>query len=164
MATLTILKFDTVDGADQMAALLDDLEKQRLITVQDAAVVTWPKDKKKPKTRQLHHMAGIGALDGAFWGLLFGVLFFIPLLGMAVGAGLGALGGMFADLGIDNSLIDGVREKLVPGTSALFLLTSGAQLDRIADQVNRRGLKFELINSNLSQEEEGKLRETFASA
>ncbi|MEV3962890.1 hypothetical protein AB0M34_18635 [Nocardia sp. NPDC050193] len=49
----------------------------------DAAVVSWPADAKKPKTRRLHSLAGHGALDGAFRGLLF----FIPLIGAAMGAG-----------------------------------------------------------------------------
>jgi hypothetical protein len=42
--------------------------------------------RKKPKTEQLRSLTGALALGGAFWGLLFGLLFFIPLLGMAIGA------------------------------------------------------------------------------
>src|SRR4051812_48772695 len=79
MSTLSVLKFETAGGADQMSNLLRGLQKQQLITVEDAAVVTWPEGTKKPKTRQLHNMAGIGALDGAFWGMLFGLIFFIPI-------------------------------------------------------------------------------------
>ena len=41
---------------------------------------------KKPKTRQLHNLTGAGALGGAFWGMLFGLIFFVPLLGAAIGA------------------------------------------------------------------------------
>jgi len=43
--------------------------------VLDGAVVSWPPDEKKPKTRQLHSTTGAGALGGAFWGLLFGLIF-----------------------------------------------------------------------------------------
>ena len=50
----------------------------------DGAVVSWPPDEKKPKTRQLHSTTGAGALGGAFWGLLFGLIFFIPLVGAAI--------------------------------------------------------------------------------
>jgi uncharacterized membrane protein len=46
---------------------LEDLLKQELIHIEDAAVVTWQQGKKKPKTRHLHYLAGMGALDGAFW-------------------------------------------------------------------------------------------------
>ena len=77
MATLTVWKFADPDGADQALATLEGLQKQALIEVLDGAVVSWPPDKKKPKTRQLHSTTGAGALGGAFWGLLFGLIFFV---------------------------------------------------------------------------------------
>src|SRR4030095_2226572 len=105
MTTLTAAKFSTPDGAEKMASLLEDLQRQQLITIHDAAIVSWPQGKKKPKTKQLNNLAGIGALDGAFWGMLFGLLFFIPFLGLAIGAGIGALTGKFSDFGIDDKFI-----------------------------------------------------------
>ncbi|HET9222713.1 MAG TPA: DUF1269 domain-containing protein, partial [Roseiflexaceae bacterium] len=162
MATLTVLKFPTAGGAEEMLGVLEGLQKQQLITVQDAAIVTWPAGKKKPKTRQLHSLAGFGALEGAFWGMLFGLLFFVPILGLAVGAGMGALFGSLADVGIDDKFIKEVQSKVTEGTSALFLMSSGAVTDRIAPAV--QGMKFEVITTNLSQEEEEKLRATFSTA
>jgi uncharacterized membrane protein len=162
MATLTVLKFDTPTGADQMLRVLEGLQKQQLITVQDAAVVTWEPGKKKPKTRQAHNLAGVGALDGAFWGMLFGLIFFIPFLGLAIGAAMGALMGSMSDVGIDDKFIAEVRGKVTEGTSALFLMTSGAVMDKVAEVVKTDAPKFELIASNLSQEQEEKLKEAFA--
>ena len=86
MATLTVLKFDTVDGAENELKVIEDLSKQQMIKLHDAAIVTWPEGKTKPKTEHLIHLTRIGALSGAFWGLLFGILFFIPLVGLAAGA------------------------------------------------------------------------------
>jgi len=40
MAALTVFKFDNPDEADQMLHRLKAMQKQKLITVQDAAVVT----------------------------------------------------------------------------------------------------------------------------
>jgi uncharacterized membrane protein len=37
----------------------------------------------------------------AIWGLLFGLLFFVPVAGIAIGAGLGALMGKISKSGID---------------------------------------------------------------
>src|SRR5262245_41571401 len=99
MATLTVLKFDSPTGAENALSIIKDLTKQQLITLHDAAIVTWPQGKKKPKTQQLTSMAGVGALEGAFWGMLFGLLFFVPFLGLAVGAAMGGLAGKFADYG-----------------------------------------------------------------
>jgi uncharacterized membrane protein len=160
MATLTVWKFDTADGADQAEATLESLSKQELIKIHDAATVSWAEGKKKPKTRQLSSLAGAGALGGAFWGLLFGLLFFIPFLGAAIGAAAGALGGAMADVGIDDDFINSVKEKVTPGTSALFVMTSDAVVDKVHDAF--KGQNAELIQTNLSDENEAKLREAFA--
>jgi uncharacterized membrane protein len=159
MATLTVWKFDTPEGAEDAVARLEILQKEELITIHDAATVSWPAGKKKPKTNQLNHLAAAGAAGGAFWGLLFGLLFFVPLLGMAVGAAAGALGGSMSDVGIDDEFIDAVRNKVTPGTSALFVLSSDAVTDKIHDAFG--GVHAELVHSNLSDEQEAKLRETF---
>jgi uncharacterized membrane protein len=51
LATLSVLKFPTADGAQKMEGTLLSLQKQHLIEVQDAAIVTWPQGKKQPKTQ-----------------------------------------------------------------------------------------------------------------
>ena len=107
-------------------------------------------------------MAGVGALGGAFWGLLFGLLFFVPFLGMAIGAAMGALMGSMADVGIDDKFINEARSKVTEGTSALFLMTSGAVQDKVTEAIKARGLKFEIIATNLSKEQEDKLKAAFA--
>lgn len=159
MTTLTVLKFPSPDGAQQMLNKVYKLQNQELITVVDAATVSWPEGKKSPKTKQAVNLTGAGALDGAFWGMLFGLLFFIPIFGLAVGAAMGALSGHFADYGIDDKFIKRVREQVTPGTSALFLMTEKAVMDRVVDEL--KGEDFELISSNLSKEQEDQLRTAF---
>lgn len=159
MGTLTVWKFDSADGAEAAQVTLADLSKQQLIKVYDAAIVSWPEGKKKPRTRQASDMTGRGALGGSFWGLLFGLLFFVPLLGMAVGAAMGAMAGSLADVGISDQFIKEVREKVTPGTSALFVMTSDAVQDRVAEAF--AGSNAELVTTNLSNEQEASLREAF---
>jgi len=159
-ATLSVLKFPTAEGAEQTLGIIQDLAKQQLITLQDAAIVTWPVGKKKPKTKQLGSMAGIGALGGAFWGMLFGLIFFVPFLGMAIGAAIGAIGGSMASVGIDEGFVKRVRDSVTAGTSALFLLTSGATVDKVVEAL--KTVDFELVSTNLSREEEERLREAFS--
>ena len=161
MATLSVLKFNDPSGADRVLLALQGMQERQLITLEDAAVVTWPEGRRKPQTRQLSSMGGAGALGGAFWGFLFGLIFFVPLLGMAMGAAMGALGGSLADVGIDDDFIKEVREKVTEGTSALFALTSGATApDKIIDEL--KAYDFEIISTNLPEEQEKKLREAFA--
>ena len=99
-------------------------------------------------------------MSGAFWGMLFGLIFFIPLFGLVAGAAISALAGSMTHMGINEDFIKSIRSKVTEGTSALFLMTSDAVEDRVIDAA--KGLKFELIASNLSKEEEEKLRATFA--
>src|SRR5262245_52723013 len=105
MTTLTVWKFDSAEGAQKALDLLTKLSQQRLIELLDAAIVSWPAGAKHPATRHLVNMTGVRALDGAFWGMLLGWLFFMPFLGMAVGAAAGAISGHFANYGIGNDFI-----------------------------------------------------------
>ncbi len=159
MQTLSVWRFDTAAGADQAVGTLEELAKQQLITVFDAATVSWPEGAKRPKTRQLHNLAGAGALGGAFWGLLFGLLFFVPLLGLAIGAAAGALSGSLTDVGIDDDFIKKTREQITPGTSALFVMSADAVMDKVAAAF--AGQKPELLSTNLSDDQEKALREAF---
>jgi uncharacterized membrane protein len=130
-STLTVWKFESPDGARGAVRTLDDMQKENLLTILDFATVSWEPGKKKPTTKQGSPTASAGALGGAFWGMLFGLIFLVPLLGAAVGAAAGALTGSMADVGIDDDFIKKVRKEVTPGTSALFLLSTGAVLDRV---------------------------------
>lgn len=159
MATFSVWKFDSAEGAEQAEQTLLGLQKEGLITVIDAATVSWPLDKKRPKTRQLNSTVSAGALGGSFWGLLFGLLFFVPLLGLAVGAAAGALAGSLADVGIDDDFMASVRDQLTPGSSGLFVMTSDAVQDKVSEAFADH--KASLIHTNLSHEDEAALREAF---
>ncbi|MET8698104.1 DUF1269 domain-containing protein [Kitasatospora sp. NPDC004723] len=159
MATLTVWRFPTAAGADEALDTLKRLQRQELITLQDGAVVSWPGDARKPRTRHLGDMTGMGALGGAFWGFLLGMIFFVPVLGAAMGAAGGALGGHLAHVGIDEGFIRQVRSKVTPGSSALFVLSSDAVLDPVRAALE--GLHAELIETDLSADEEARLREAF---
>lgn len=159
MATLTVWKFESADGARSALELLERMQKEELVQVVDAAIVTWPEGRKKPKTEQLRSLAGAGALGGSFWGLLFGLIFFIPLLGMAIGAAMGALAGSMSDVGIDDDFIRKVRDEVKEGTSALFVMTGHVVADRVLGEF--RGTGAHLVSTNLSAEQETKLREVF---
>jgi uncharacterized membrane protein len=164
MATLSVWKFPHAANAEQTLAVLERLEKEQLLKLHDAAVVTWQPGEKKPQTRQLHSTKTAGALGGTFWGLLFGLIFFVPLIGAALGAATGALAGSLTDVGIDDGFIKSVRDQVTPGTSALFLMTSDAVVDRIKPELEKLDLKADLIRTNVSAEQEKAMREAFAEA
>jgi uncharacterized membrane protein len=161
MATLSVLKFNDPNGAYRVLIALQGLQERQMITLEDAAVVSWPQGNKKPKTRELASMGGAGALGGAFWGFLFGLIFFVPFLGAAIGARMGALRGSMCDVGIDDDFIRQVREKVTPGTSAASVRLSPSQAPspRWSGQTE---YDFEIISTNLPEEQENQLREAFA--
>ena len=160
MSALTVWKFNTADGAAHALTKLGELQKQQLIQVLDAAIVSWPAGQKRPKTRQVVDTAAAGALGGVFWGLLFGMIFFTPLLGVVVGMTAGAISGRFTDYGINDDFIKDVQGKVTEGTSALFLMTASVTVDKV-EAAFAPEEKGELIQSNLSLEQEAKLREDF---
>ena len=87
------------------------------------------------------------------------MIFFVPFFGMAVGAAMGALSGHFGDFGIDDDFISSVRDQVTEGTSALFLLTGDVTLDKVEEEL--KGQIGTLIRSNLTHEQEDKMREGF---
>jgi uncharacterized membrane protein len=162
MATLTVWKFETWNGANQAIATLEGLAKQRLIKVHDAASVTWKPETRKPRTRQLRNLTGPAAIGGTFWGFLFGMIFLMPFAGAAIGAATGAVASRLIDVGIDDDFIKEVRDQVTPATSALFLLSSEAEVDKVRQAFRATGLRMpRLIRSNLSEEQEVALREYF---
>jgi uncharacterized membrane protein len=159
-STIVVLKFDTPEGADQGLEIAVDLQKQHLLEIQDVATVSWPEGKKKPKTIHGQGACG-GAWYGAFWGMLIGFIFFVPLIGAAWGAAMGAISASFSDYGVGNDFIENVRGKVTEGSSALFLLVGQVTTDRVAEAF-KNAPDFEIISTNLSHEQEEKLKEAFA--
>lgn len=158
MSELIVFAFDNTDGAQNMIAGVKSLQKQQLITLADAAIVV-RKDDGKPKVKQLNSLVGAGALGGAFWGMLIGLLFWAPWLGLAIGAAAGAIAGKFSDIGIDDDFIKEVGATIEPGHSALFLLVEDVTADKAIDALKE--YHPTVLRTSLSAEDEAKLKEAF---
>ena len=158
MSDLIVLAFDNEKGAFQMRDKLFQLQKQQLIQLADAAVVVRKPD-GKVKVKQAVSLVGAGSLGGAFWGMLIGIIFWMPWLGMAIGAATGALSGKFTDIGVDDSFIKEVGATIEPGNSALFLLVASATEDKVLDEL--KDYNATVLKTSLSNEGEAKLREAF---
>ena len=92
-----------------------------------------------------------------FWGLLFGMLFFIPVFGMALGAGFGALMGKVTKTGIDKQFENQVRDMVKPGTSALFLVVEKVTPDKAVEAMSKFG--GTVLKSSLSKDAEKELQD-----
>src|ERR1700744_1745178 len=121
MATLVAIGYPDQGTAVEALETIHRLEAELVIQADEVAAISRDQEGK------LHVHSGHGgsstaggAAAGGFWGFLFGLLFFIPFAGLALGAGMGALFGHFGEHGIDKAFQQQVREYLRPGTSALF--------------------------------------------
>ncbi len=158
MSDLVVLTFKTETGAKEMEDTLLSLQKQELIRLEDAAYVVRRQD-GKVKVKQAVSLVGAGALGGAFWGMLIGLLFWAPWLGLAIGAASGAIAGHFSDVGIDDDFIKEVGNKIEPGQSALFLLIAKWTEDKVMAQIDQ--FDASVLRTSLSEEDEAKLKDAF---
>jgi uncharacterized membrane protein len=160
MSDLVVLAFDTETGAEQLRDDLIQLQKEHLIGLEDAAVAVRHQD-GKVKIKQVTSLAGTAALGGAFWGLLIGLIFFVPVFGLLVGAAAGALVGKSQDIGVDDKFIKEVGNTLQPGNSALFLLVNKVVPDKVQETL-KKYKNVKIIKTSLSKEQEEKLQHAFA--
>jgi len=158
MSELIVFAFPNDKGASEMDEAINRLKKEQLITLDDAAIVVRNLD-GKVKVKQAVNLVGTGTVGGAFWGMLIGLLFWMPWLGMAVGAITGAIAGKLTDYGIDDDFIHEVAETIEPGGSALFLLISKWTEDKVLDELSAFNPK--VVRTSLSKEEERKLKAAF---
>ena len=159
MSTLSVWRFDTPDGADKAVETLETLSVQQLVTVHDAATVTWPEGAKKPKTRQLANLAGAGALGGAFWGSCSGCCSSFRCSGRR-SAPRPARWPASSRTSATTTTSSGAPASRSPPGRPRFVLTSDAVVDRVREAFT--GQRPELLFTNLSTEQENALREAFA--
>jgi uncharacterized membrane protein len=158
MSTLVAVVFDDESTAFEMRAALARMQKQYLLEMEDAVVVTREQN-GKAKLHQAVSLTGVGAAGGAFWGMLIGLLFLNPLLGAVVGAGAGALSGKFKDMGVDDKMMKDVGQSLKPGTSALFVLLRKATPDKVLEGLKQFTGKGRVFQTSLNKDDEKALRE-----
>jgi uncharacterized membrane protein len=163
MSSLVVVGFPTVNEAEEVRSQLVDIQKEQLISLEDAVVVEHDVD-GKVHLRQALNLTTAGAIGGGFWGSLVGLLFLNPLLGAAVGASIGAASGSLSDLGINDGFMREVGETLPPGTAALCLLARDSTPDRLIDRLRAHAPHAKLLRTNLSHTDEERLRQLLEQA
>jgi uncharacterized membrane protein len=107
------------------------------------------------KLNQLVNTTMAGAAGGSFWGLH-------PLLGVALGAGAGALSGALTDFGIRDQFMKDLASKVKSGDSVLFLLIKSMTADKVLNEIKDAG--GEVLQTSLDEQREQHLRDTLAAA
>jgi hypothetical protein len=127
--TISVWRFGHVRGAEDALRLLDGID--------DVALVWWPAGRRMPSTRHR------GPSD-LWWGVLLGMVFFVPLAGPALGAAAGAVAGGLADFGLGDDFILQVREAVTPGTSAGFVASDRGTADQLGLELGAPLIRAEL--------------------
>lgn len=155
MNKLIVVAYDSQFKAEEIRLDFLKMQKSYLVALEDAVVVEKKQD-GKIKLHQMYNLTAQGAAGGGFWGVLIGLIFMNPLLGLVVGAGAGAVTGALSDVGINDDFMKQLAEKLTPGTSALFVLVDADLTDKVLDEL--RGTGGTVLQSSLSHENEARLQ------
>ena len=157
MSTLIAVAYPDRFKAEAALATLQDLQRQRLIALDDAVIAYHEGD--QIRLEQTLSLPAAGATGGALWGGLFGLIFLMPVVGMAVGAASGALAGKLGDYGIDDGFAKEIQARLGPGKAALVLLVRSMTADRVVAEMKKHDFGGEIVQTSLSKADEAKLRQ-----
>jgi uncharacterized membrane protein len=155
MSKFVAIAYDDPYKALEVRLELMKAQEEYLIDMEDA-VVAVKNDKGKIKLHQAVNLTTAGAVSGGFWGTLIGLIFLNPLLGMAAGAGAGAISGALTDIGINDDFMKKLAEKLQPNTSALFVLVRKSTPDKLLPRIQPYG--GTILQTSLAHEDEQKLQ------
>jgi uncharacterized membrane protein len=156
MSTLVAIAYPDASTAERARQELIQATKEHLLQLDDAVVVTHGAD-GKIKLNQAVSTTGAGAAGGALWGGLIGLLFLVPLFGMAVGAASGAVAGKLTDTGVNDNFMKELGTKLQPGAAALIALGSTEARDKVLARMAPYG--GEVIQTSLDPDQEEHLKE-----
>lgn len=155
MSTLVVVAYDDKYKAEEVRLMLRKMQQDYLIDLEDAVVAV--KDEQgKVKLHQAINMTAAGAVSGGFWGTLIGLIFMMPLLGLAAGAAAGAVSGALTDVGIDDNFMKNLAETMKNGSSVLFVLVRKVTADKVLEQL--AGTGGTVLKTSLTHEDEAKLQ------
>jgi uncharacterized membrane protein len=138
MSDLIVIVYPTEAKAEEVRTRVLELQKEYLIKLGDAVIAT-KTGSGSIKLNQLVNTTAAGAVSGSFWGLLIGVLFLNPLIGVALGAASGALSGALTDVGINDNFMKELAGSVQPGNGTLFLLVQEMTTDKVLKEISPFG-------------------------
>jgi uncharacterized membrane protein len=159
MSDLVAIAYEDLATAQQAADNAAQAQKAHVLDLDDLVVVERRPDGKV----KLHQpsAAGAGAVGGALWGGLIGLIFLVPLFGIAIGAATGAAAGALSDYGVDDKFMKELGDSLQPGSAAVIFLIRKVTVDKVLPQIKNPG---KIIQTSLDNETEQRLADALSVA
>ena len=161
MSNLVVIVYPDEEKAEEVRKRLFELQVEHLIKIGDAVIAT-KTESGSVKLNQMMNMTAAGAASGSMWGLLIGVLFLNPLIGVAAGAASGALAGALTDVGINDPFMKKLAETIEPGSAALFVLVQEITTDKVLAAI--KGYGGVVLKTSFDETKEQALRDALKSA
>ncbi len=160
MADLIAVVFPSEEKAEEVRDKVLELQKEYLIDIGDAAIAVKTAG-GKVKLNQLLNTTAAGAAGGSFWGLLVGILFLNPLIGVAAGAASGAIAGALTDVGVNDKFMKGLAAAdIKDGEAILFVLVKKVTGDKVLEAL--KGVGGTVLQTSLDHTREDALRKALA--
>ncbi len=157
MSDLVIVGFDDQATAFELRAALVRMQGEYLLEMEDVVVVT--KDAGgKVSLHQPVNLTAAGAASGGLWGALIGLLFLNPLLGVAVGAGAGAISGKLTDIGINDQFMKDIGTTLPENGAAVCVLVRKMTGDKVLAGLAAFKDKGRVLQTSLTTAQEEALK------
>jgi uncharacterized membrane protein len=164
---LWAIGFDDKERADQVRDQIIELgwgagKAAKYLILKDVAVIVRHSDGSFTFDRTpFPGIANIVASTGA--GFLAGLVLAAPITGATIGAILGGAGTLAATrAGISDAFVRDVETMMKPGSSALFVLDEGGDMDVILHRI--QGLGGTVLSTNVDLERAKLIQETLAGA
>ena len=160
MSNLVVIVYPNEEKAEEVRKRLFELQVEHLIKIGDAVIAT-KTESGSVKLNQMMNLTAAGAASGSMWGLLIGVLFLNPLIGVAAGAASGALSGALIDVGINDPFMKKLAETIEPGSAALFVLVQEITTDKVLAAI--KGYGGVVLKTSFDETKEQALRDALKS-
>lgn len=158
MSDLIVIGYENEPTARQAYEQVQRLQQDFVIDLRGLAIVNVDAD-GKTHVDTPQRIIGRSAVSGALFGLLLGLLFFVP--GMALlGGAIGALMGTLNKSGVDAEFRNRVEHLLEPGHAAVVIMASKITEDRFAAAMAPLG--GTILKTSLTESDEKELAEELA--
>ena len=156
ISRLVVLTFEDAGQAESLYESLKELDKKKILNLEDAVFVSKGDDGKYKIDEKMHHEKRSGTTKGAVLGVLIGWMLGGPVLGLAGGAIVGRMIGKRMDLGIDKGTIESISNDLENGHTALFISGSANQTTPVIEAF--KGSHGKIIETTVTADVQVKLQ------